>query len=156
MADGTAESKAAARAAVEVTRGTGSVLHVVCCSWSGIAMPHPRPYAPEKAAALAERRERDGLALLEEAAAWISGEGAGVAGSHYREGEPRREIIRLAGELGVGLIVVGRREMGAAGRAFHAVFPQLWSLADKIYHRAPCPVMVVRQQHGQAASPVSG
>lgn len=74
-------------------------------------MPHPRPYAPEKAAALAERRERDGLALLEEAAAWISGEGAGVVGSHYREGEPRREITRLAGELGVGLIMVGRREI---------------------------------------------
>ena len=35
-----------------------------------------------------------------------------MAGSHYREGKPEEEVVRLAEELEVGLIVAGGREVG--------------------------------------------
>jgi nucleotide-binding universal stress UspA family protein len=35
-----------------------------------------------------------------------------VAGTHARIGRPDAEIARLAGDLGVGLVVVGNRGLG--------------------------------------------
>jgi nucleotide-binding universal stress UspA family protein len=53
-------------------------------------------------------------------------------------GIPHLEIVRLAGELGVDLIV-----MTTHGRGFfsHAI---LGSTTERVVRRAPCPVLVVR------------
>lgn len=85
----------------------------------------------------------------------LSGEGVVIAGTHYREGaRPHREIVGLADELGVDLIVVGRREESASERIVVAHFPSLGELADRIYHHARCPVMVVRKHEVRNAARV--
>jgi nucleotide-binding universal stress UspA family protein len=61
-----------------------------------------------------------------------------VAGSHYREGKPEEEVVRLAEELEVGLIVAGGREVGRFAPLFAPSF------SGTIYHRARCAVLVVR------------
>ncbi len=52
--------------------------------------------------------------------------------------EIRREIVRLAEELGVGLIVLGSRGVGGVRRAL------MGSVSDSVVRHAHCPVMVVR------------
>jgi nucleotide-binding universal stress UspA family protein len=61
-----------------------------------------------------------------------------VAGSYVEEGDPEREIVRLAEELGVGLIVLGSRGVGGVRRAL------MGSVSDSVVRHAHCPVMVVR------------
>ena len=64
--------------------------------------------------------------------------GGTVAGAYLREGEePADEVIALAEELGVGLIVVGSRDQGRIRRALTA------SVSYQVVRRAPCPVLVV-------------
>lgn len=61
------------------------------------------------------------------------------AGVHVREGRPAAEIVRLARELGAGLIVVGeqgpRRGVGAL----------LGSTAERVLLESPIPVLVARK-----------
>jgi len=64
--------------------------------------------------------------------------GGAVAGIHLREGgPPAKEIIALAEELGVDLIVVGSRDRGRLRRALTG------SVCDQVVRRARCPVLVV-------------
>jgi nucleotide-binding universal stress UspA family protein len=53
-------------------------------------------------------------------------------------GEPSESICEVATQLGVDLIVVGARGLGA-GRRF-----LLGSVSDRVVHHAHCPVLVVR------------
>jgi universal stress protein A len=53
-----------------------------------------------------------------------------------RDGNPPAEIVRLAEELGVALVVVGTHGHGGLGHL-------LGSVAERVVHRAPCPVLVV-------------
>jgi len=56
---------------------------------------------------------------------------------HLRIGAPKREIIDLAKELNVDLIV-----LGSHGR--HGIFPMLGSTANAIVHNATCDVITIR------------
>lgn len=63
--------------------------------------------------------------------------GAGVTCQiELRDGNPPAEIVRLAEELAVGLVVVGTHGHGGLGHL-------LGSVAERVVHRAPCPVLVV-------------
>jgi nucleotide-binding universal stress UspA family protein len=53
-------------------------------------------------------------------------------------GEVAREIVHLAEDLGVGLIVMGSRGRGGIRRAL------MGSVSDSVVRHAPCPVMVIR------------
>jgi universal stress protein A len=53
-----------------------------------------------------------------------------------RDGNPPAEIVRLAEELSVELVVVGTHGHGGLGHL-------LGSVAERVVHRAPCPVLVV-------------
>jgi nucleotide-binding universal stress UspA family protein len=53
-------------------------------------------------------------------------------------GDPGQTICRIAGELGVDVIVVGSRGRGAVKRAL------LGSVSGHVVHNAPCPVLVIR------------
>ena len=55
-----------------------------------------------------------------------------------RSGSPADEIIRTADELDVDLIVVGGRGKGAVGAIL------MGSVAYRVMHHAPCPVLVTR------------
>jgi nucleotide-binding universal stress UspA family protein len=55
-------------------------------------------------------------------------------------GDPGQTICRLAGELGVDVVVVGSRGRGAVKRAL------LGSVSGHVVHNAPCPVLVIRAE----------
>jgi nucleotide-binding universal stress UspA family protein len=55
-----------------------------------------------------------------------------------RSGEPAEQIVRAAIELGADLIVIGGRGRGA----IEAIL--LGSVAYRVLHHAPCPVLVTR------------
>jgi nucleotide-binding universal stress UspA family protein len=100
------------------------------------------PYVKGVSDALLERIPLEGLTLLDELVGTIEDQGVSVAGSHYRKG---REIVRLAEELGAGLIIMGGRDGGEIERAFVGIFPYfLGCFSDRVFHRARCPVLVVR------------
>ena len=54
-------------------------------------------------------------------------------------GRPFMEIIRIAKEKNVDLIVIGTHGRGALSQIL------LGSVADKVVHKAPCPVLSVRE-----------
>ena len=68
--------------------------------------------------------------------------GGTVAGVHLREERLAEEIIALAEELGVGLIVVGSRGRGRIRRALAG------SVSDWVVRHAHFPVLVVRSHKG--------
>lgn len=53
-------------------------------------------------------------------------------------GKPADEILRIAKEENVNLIVMGDRGLGAVGRFF------LGSVSDKVSHHSTCPVLLVK------------
>lgn len=57
--------------------------------------------------------------------------------SIVRFGDPATEILKLAGEIGCDLIVMGRRGRGKAAKLL------LGSVSEKVTKEAPCPVTVV-------------
>ena len=62
-----------------------------------------------------------------------------MAETHLRSGDPDKEILRTAEALGVGVIVVGSRGLGAVSRAL------MGSVSDSVVRHAHCPVLVVRE-----------
>jgi nucleotide-binding universal stress UspA family protein len=56
------------------------------------------------------------------------------AGYHEATGEPAKQLVQKARELGADLLVIGRRN----GR------PLLGSVSSKVVRRASCDVLVVR------------
>lgn len=57
---------------------------------------------------------------------------------HARIGQPVREILDLADEIGADLIIVGSHGRGPVGRLL------LGSVSTAVLHAALCPVLVVR------------
>jgi nucleotide-binding universal stress UspA family protein len=58
--------------------------------------------------------------------------------SVLREGDPALEIVSVAKEGGFDVVVVGHRGMGKVRELF------VGSVAEKVVHLAPCPVVIVR------------
>jgi nucleotide-binding universal stress UspA family protein len=139
VADGSREATLATEAAVELVNGTGSELHVVHVISTVQEMPYPRRFAKERTEAFLEAKKLHALTLLDRRVAWIEKIGGKVAGSHYREGKPDEEVIRLSEELDVGLVITGDRKLGWFERAFARSF------SERVLSRANRPVLVVRE-----------
>jgi nucleotide-binding universal stress UspA family protein len=71
--------------------------------------------------------------------------GRTVQEAHLRRGRKDQEIVRVAEEIGAGLIVMGSRGLGGVRRAL------MGSVSDSVIRHAHCPVMVVRKEKHQAA-----
>jgi len=140
--DGSEEATLASSTAADLARSTGSELHVVYVE--------PATYVYEMAEWEASRADmRDELeraagemagSRLEEQLEKMGEIGAKISGTHARVGFPDAEIVRLAGKLGAGLIVLGSRGRGPLRRAL------MGSVSDSVVRHAHCPILVVRAQ----------
>ena len=133
--DGSKEAILAARAAVELAQKTGSELHVIH-AWQ--PMPHyaypslaPEEYVPPY--------EEGARQILDEQVERIKATGGTVAQTHLRMGAAAKEIVKLAEEIGAGLIIVGSRGRGGIRRAL------MGSVSDSVVRHAHCPVLITRE-----------
>ncbi len=145
--DGSEEASSATQAAVQISEETGSELHVIHVY--GVAPIYPLypeatdpggvelqdPMLEEELENLSEQRARE---VLDAAVEQVRSAGGTVAQAHLREGGVPHEIVALAEDLGVGLIVVGSRGRGGLRRAL------MGSVSDSVVRHAHCPVLVVR------------
>ncbi len=134
--DGSREAVLASRTAAELAKNTGSELHVVFVLFTrapfeyeamGFAIEGPH-----------EEVKQEGRRRLEEYVSQIEEAGVEVAEAHFRMGNPDDQIVRLAEELDVGMIVMGSRGHGGVRRSL------LGSVSDSVVRHAHCPVTVVR------------
>jgi nucleotide-binding universal stress UspA family protein len=118
----------------ELAEGTGSDLHVVHVKLIPITPPYPEVLDWREDLEWAEREARK---VLDEQVKEVEDAGGTVAGVHVREEQPAEEIVALTEELGVSLIVVGRRGRGRIRRALAG------SVSDWVVRHARRPVLVV-------------
>src|ERR687894_444867 len=136
--DGSEDAGRAALAAVDLSKRSGSELHVVH------VLPQFPRYAypgitPEIYSYVLDKTLREARELLDEQAKRIEDGGGRVAQTHTRRGPAADEILDLAEELGAGLIVVGSRGLGPVK---HLI---LGSVSEGVVHGgASCPVLVMR------------
>lgn len=144
--DGSEEAELAATMAADLAEGTGSELHLVTVrrEYHPAYYDAPAPtYLYEKGL---ETLEREAKGILDERVRRIEEAGGKVAETHVGAGNRRDQaIVRLAEEIGAGLIVMGSRGLGALKRAL------MGSVSDSVVTHAHCPVLVVRGAgHGSA------
>jgi nucleotide-binding universal stress UspA family protein len=144
--DGSRGASLAMEAAVEVSNGTDSELHVVHVVSTVPELPYPRAVAKERSEAILELRRLHGLRLLEVQSRQIEELGGSVAATHYREGKPEKEVILLGRELDVGLIMTGGRRRYWFDHIFGPGF------SETVTRRADCPVFVVGRQGLQGST----
>jgi nucleotide-binding universal stress UspA family protein len=143
--DASGEAELTIIRAVELAQRTDSELHVVHVgvvprfleSYPGTLGYERRIY---------EQIEMESRQRLRELSWRVKFAGGTLAGSHLRMGKVALEIVALAKELGVGLIVMGCRGHGRIRRAIEG------SISDAVIRHAPCPVLVVRS-HERAEAP---
>ena len=136
--DGSDEAARATEAATELSRENGSEVHVVYVLPTPAQLIGHHLYSDEIRESLIGGAERDAETFLKEQAEKISSGGGKVAETHLRSGDPDKEILRTAEALGVGLIVIGSRGLGAISRAL------IGSVSDSVVKHAHCPVLLMR------------
>ena len=140
--DGSAEAQLAATTAADLARVTNSELHVVHVGhMPPVLYESPGAWAldPDLGDRMGERAEEGARTTLDEQVQRLRAAGGEVAGAHARLGRPDAEIVRLAEELGAGLIVLGSRGLGPLRRAL------LGGVSDSVVRHACCPVLVGRE-----------
>ena len=135
--DASDEAYPAVEAAVELANGTGSELHVVFVVSTARELPYPDFTAKKRNEAYLEQKRLGGLRLLGHQVRRVEELGGRVTASHYREGKPEREVVRLAREIGAGLIVTGGQRRPWFVRLFWPGF------STKLFRKADRPVLVV-------------
>jgi nucleotide-binding universal stress UspA family protein len=92
-----------------------------------------------------ENSRRAAQGVLDTAVRKVHSLGGAVAQAHLMEGRAPQEIVSLAEDLGIGLIVMGSRGRGGFSRTL------MGSVSDAVMRHAHCPVLVVRAyQEGHA------
>jgi nucleotide-binding universal stress UspA family protein len=140
--DGSREAGLAARAAAELAGKTGSALHLVYVLPTALHPPYPHFFQRERLESETEKLREEARGFLERQRERLEAEGAKVEEAHLREGRADEEIVRLAEEIGAGLIVVGSRGLTGLRRAL------MGSVSDSVVRHAHCPVLVVREDGG--------
>ena len=138
--DGSEEATLAARTAGDLSDRIGSELHVVHVAYL-LPMSSEASYMASQLYREAyEDLKQKAQELLDEQVRKIKGAGGRVAQAHLKIGRPDAEIVALAEELGVDLIVVGSRGRGGIRRAL------MGGVSDSVVRHAHCPVLVVREE----------
>ena len=131
--DGSRDAELALSTAVDLAQSTKSELHVVTVA---PGYPSYDIRRPEVVVDLRERAEN----ILEDQTKKIQQIGGEVAQKHLRVSERHRadQIVRVAQDIGAGLIVMGSRGLGGIRRAL------MGSVSDSVVRHAHCPVLVMR------------
>jgi nucleotide-binding universal stress UspA family protein len=137
--DGSEEAELATRAAIDLADGISFELHVVYVEPLADFIKNGAGKAGYDRE-LYEKIEEEARQKLRKLTWRVKVDGGTVAGSHLRMGGVAEEVVDLAEELGVGLLVVGSRGHGRIRRTLTG------SVSDWIARHAPCPVLVVRPQ----------
>lgn len=146
--DGSTEASLATEAAVEIAIKTRSDLHLVYVSsdptltsqydWDTLGG------VPDVQGEL-ETARRAAQGVLDTAVRMVRSLGGSVAQALLVEGRAPKEIVSLAEDSGIGLIVMGSRGRGGVSRTL------MGSVSDSVVRHAHCPVLVVRAyQEGHA------
>jgi nucleotide-binding universal stress UspA family protein len=141
--DGSGEAALATQAAVDLANKTNSEIHVVHVTMPLLYEPssgYEGDYVADYMVEEYKEIERSGKELLDEQAKKIEAAGGSVAQTHLRTGEPDQEIVDLAEETGIGLILMGSRGLGGIRRVL------MGSVSDSVVRHAHCPVLVVREE----------
>ncbi len=146
--DGSEEAALAAKTAIDIAQKTGSELHVVHARLMLPWMGYSTAETPTSSTVDAEEEARERvMRWLSDQVERIEAEGGSVTQAYLRLGRPEEgiitvaeEIVRLAEEIGAGLIVVGSRGLGGIRRAL------MGSVSDSVVRHAHCPVLVVRKE----------
>jgi nucleotide-binding universal stress UspA family protein len=132
--DGSPGAEAAVQKVIELARGSGATVHLVCA--------YPTPSALERLGMTARQDATDlrGVAydVLARDERRFSEAGFAVE-KHAREGDPAHAIIDVAAEHKAELIAVGARGTTALRRFM------LGSVSSKLSHHAPTSLLIVRQ-----------
>ena len=134
--DGSEDAERASMAAMDLAGRGDADLHVVHV-WHDV-----RGFAHDF---VKRELRRQGQEILDEQVRKIEEEGGSVQQAHLRRGRKDQEIVRLAEEIGAGLIVIGSRGRGGVRRAL------MGSISDSVVRHAHCQVLVVRKEKEQAA-----
>jgi nucleotide-binding universal stress UspA family protein len=145
--DGSKEAQLAALRAVDIAENTDSELHVVHVGVIPTFLEsYPGTLGYERK--LYEQIDEMSRELLRKQTWRVKVAGGTVAGAHLRMGVVDLEIVALAKELGVDLIVMGCRGHRGIRRAIEG------SISDAVIRRAPCPVLVIRSDETNRAMEV--
>jgi nucleotide-binding universal stress UspA family protein len=137
--DGSADAELAASIAADLAASTGSELHVVAVfPAAGYVHPYYEVRFPEAAEQLRREGREEIQEVLDEQVKRVREAGENIPEAHLRTGEPEKEIVALAEELGVGLIAMGSRGLGGIRRAL------MGSVSASVVRHAHCPVLMVR------------
>ena len=138
--DGSEDAELARTTAVDMATSTDSELHVVTVA---PGYPSYDVRVPE----IVEQLRKQAQNILDEQVEKIERDGGKIAQKHLRIAERHRaqQIVRVAEEIGAGLIVMGSRGLGGVRRAL------MGSVSDSVVRHAHCPVLVVRHEKERAA-----
>ncbi len=151
--DGSESAAHATEVAVELSKRTDSELHVVYVGEYSPALLYPQSadtswVVQEDLAPIQEERgqqfEQVARQTLDAEVQQVREVGGTVTQAHLRMGTPDAEVVDLAEELGVGLVVVGSRGLGGIRRAL------MGTVSDSVVRHAHCPVLVVRKEEEPA------
>ncbi len=121
--DGSREAGLASRAAADLCHRTSAELHVVHVWTNLLSKIYPTLALEEHSDAF----ERGARVLLEEQADKVRSGEVFVAGTHLKEGRIAEEIVGLAENLDVGLVVLGGRGVNPIGRLVtREASPRAW------------------------------
>jgi nucleotide-binding universal stress UspA family protein len=147
--DGSEEATLAAHTAVDLADKTNSELHVIYVGWLDYGYPSYVIPDPEYMQQLQEKLAQEARKLLDAEVERAKAAGANVVEAHLSMGSPDAEIVKLAEEIGAGLIVMGSRGLGGIRRAL------IGSVSDSVVRHAHCPVLVARAGGNGQVTPSS-
>ncbi len=133
--DGSDGASLAARAAADLSRKTGTQLHVAH-AWRHHAHGLGYPTVAWTDYSYLDEREARRVLLTQVDA--LEAEGDLYTEPHLLQGTPVDAILDLCEELRPGLLVMGSRGLGPVGRLV------VGSVSEGVVHYARCPVLVVR------------
>ncbi|HEX2739019.1 MAG TPA: universal stress protein [Rubrobacter sp.] len=132
--DGSKDAELALSTSVDLADSTNSELHVVTVAPGYPSYDVRRPEVVEQLREQAEEILEDQVKKIEQKGGKVTEKHLRIAGRHRAD-----QIVEVAEEKEVGLIVMGSRGLGGVRRAL------MGSVSDSVVRHAHCPVLIVRE-----------